>query len=140
VVGLRDEQLVDVDPDPFRVGGVHRVLGVDEGADAAHLLGGGEDVVEQRRLARGLGAEDLDDPAARDPADAERQVERQRARRDRRDLDRRGFRAHLHDRALAELALDLADRVAQRGLACLGGLFLFLVHVCVSSKSLRATP
>ncbi len=84
VVGLRDEQLVDVDADPLGVERVHRVLGVDERADAAELLGLGEHVVDQRRLARGLRAEDLDDAPARDAADAEREVERQRARRDRR--------------------------------------------------------
>ena len=65
---------------------VHRVLGVDERADAAELLGLGEHVVDERRLARGLRAEDLDDAPARHAADAEREVERQRTRRDRVDL------------------------------------------------------
>ena len=63
VVGLGDQQLVGVDADPARVDRVDRVLGVDEGADPAARLGLGDDVVDQRRLARGLGAEDLDDPA-----------------------------------------------------------------------------
>jgi hypothetical protein len=40
------------DADLTRVQRVHRMLGVDEGADAAELLGLGEDVVDQRRLAR----------------------------------------------------------------------------------------
>ena len=57
---------------------VHRVLGVDERAHAAELLGLGDDVVDQRRLARGLRAEDLDDPPAGHAADPEREVERQR--------------------------------------------------------------
>ena len=87
VVGLGDEQLVGVDADPPRVDRVHRVLGVDEGADAATGLSLGDDVVDQRRLARGLGAEDLDDPAARDAADAEREIERQRSGRDRLDVE-----------------------------------------------------
>ena len=69
VVGLGDEQLVDVDADPPRVDRVDRVLGVDEGADPAARLGLGDDVVDERRLARGLRAEDLDDPAPRDAAD-----------------------------------------------------------------------
>ena len=64
---------------------IHRVLGVDEGADAAAPLRLGHHVVDERRLARGLRAEDLDDPAARQPADAERQVERERAGGDRAD-------------------------------------------------------
>ena len=80
VVGLRDEHLLDVHADPACVGGVDRVLGVDEGANAAGLLGLGDDLVDERRLSRRLGAEDLDDaPAgnaarrrARGPATARR--------------------------------------------------------------------
>ena len=41
----------------------------------------------ERRLARGLRAEDLDDAAAREAADAERRVDGERAGRD--DRDRR---------------------------------------------------
>ena len=128
VVGLGDEQLVDVDTDLARVERVHGVLGVDERADAAELLGLGQDVVEQRRLARGLGAEDLDDPSARHAADAERQVERQRAGGNRPYAHLRALVAHAHDGALAELALDLAERALQRGVAGLGGLLLFGGH------------
>ena len=87
VVGLRDQQLVDVDADPLGVQRVHRVLGVDERAHAAELLGLGDHVVDQRRLTGGLRAEDLDDAPARDAADAQREVQRQRAGRDRLDLD-----------------------------------------------------
>ena len=60
-------------PIRLRVGRVHRVLGVDERADAAAPLGLGDHVVDERRLARGLRAEDLDDAAAR-------QARRSRAR------------------------------------------------------------
>ena len=108
-VGLRDEQVVDVDADPLRVRRIHRVLRVDERADAAAALRLGDHVVDERRLAGRLRAEDLDDPAARQPADAEREVEGERAGRDRADRDR-GLVVHLHDRALAELPLDLAER------------------------------
>ena len=108
-VGLGDEQLVDVDPDLLRVGRVHRVLGVDERADAAAALRLGDHVVDERRLARRLGAEDLDDAAARQPADPEREVERERAGRDRAD-GHGGPVAHPHHGALAELPLDLAER------------------------------
>ena len=57
-------------------------------------------------------AEDLDDAAARQAADAEREVERERPRRDCADRHLR-LVAHPHDRALAELALDLAERDAR---------------------------
>ena len=82
VVRLRDEQIVDVDADPLGVQRVHRVLGVDERADPAELLRLGDHVVDQRRLTGGLRAEDLHDPPARDAADAEREIERQRAGRE----------------------------------------------------------
>ncbi len=85
------------------------MLGIDEGAHAAELLGLGEDVVDERRLARGLRAEDLDDAPARHAADPEREIERQGAGRDRVDLDLRAGVAHAHDGALAELALDLRE-------------------------------
>jgi hypothetical protein len=51
----------------FALGGIPRVLGVDEGADASAPLRLRDHVVDEGRLARGLGAEDLDDPAARLP-------------------------------------------------------------------------
>ena len=79
-VGLADEQLVDVDAAGAGVAGIERVLDVDERDDAAAGLGLREDVLADGRLARRLRAEDLGDPAARDAADPERQVERDRAR------------------------------------------------------------
>ena len=112
-VGLRDEQLVDVDADPARVRRVHRVLRVDEGADPAAALRLGDHVVDERRLARRLRAEDLDDPPARQATDPEREVERERARRHRADRDLGGV-AHAHHRALAELPLDVAERDVER--------------------------
>jgi hypothetical protein len=51
------------------------VLGVDEGADPSASLGLRDHVVDERRLARRLGAEDLDDAPARQAADPEREVE-----------------------------------------------------------------
>ena len=107
-IGLADEQLVDVDADVAGVAGVEGVLGVDEGDHAAGALRVGRDVVAERRLAARLGAVDLGDPAARHAADAERQVERHRAGRD--GLDVLGAAvAEAHDRAAAELLLDLED-------------------------------
>jgi hypothetical protein len=92
---------------------VHRVLGVDERRDTALLLGLGDDVVDERRLTGRLGAEDLDHAAARDAADAEPDVERQAAGRDGGGGHVRVV-AELHDRALAELALDLGQGCVER--------------------------
>ena len=85
------------------------MLGVDERADAAAALRLGDDVVDERRLAGRLRAEDLDDASARQAADAECQVEGERSGRDRADSDRRAV-VHLHHGALAEVPLDLAER------------------------------
>ena len=85
-VRLADQQLVHVDAAGPGIARVERVLDVDERGDAAARLGLGDDVLADGRLARRLRAEDLGDPAARDAADAERQVQGDRARRD--DVDR----------------------------------------------------
>jgi hypothetical protein len=96
------------------------VLGIDEGADAALLLGLGHHRQRQGGLARGLRPVDLDHAAARQPADTECDVEAQRARRD-------GFHIHdavvgpePHDRALAEVLVDLGEGGLER---------LLLVHI-----------
>ena len=78
--GCDTQQIVDVRRRCGARSRVHRMLGVDERRQAALALRLGDDVVAERRLARGLGAEDLDDASARDAADAEREVERQRSR------------------------------------------------------------
>ena len=82
------------------------MLGVDEGGGAAHALGLRDDVQRQRGLAGGLRPVDLDDPAARDAADAERDVERERAGGDDGDLVEGAALAEAHDGALAELPVD----------------------------------
>src|SRR4051812_26310678 len=142
VVGLGDQQLVDVHPDLLGVQRVHGVLGVDERAYAAELLRLGEDVVDERGLARGLRAEDLDDAPARHAADAEREVERERSGRDRLHAYLRALVAHPHDRALAELAVDLRERALQGGVAGLDarGVLVVSAHVGVLLvKRLRGT-
>ena len=136
-VRLRDEELVDVDADPLRVGRIHGVLGVDERADAAAALRLRDHVVDERRLTRRLGPEDLHHAAARQPSHSERHVERERARRDGPDRNLR-LVVHLHDGALAELALDLPEHRVE----C-----FFAIHrlylpprAAVSSASYRAPP
>src|SRR5262249_43113776 len=117
VVGLGDEEVLGLDPELPRVADVERVLGVDEGRDAAALLRLGDQLEGERRLARRLRAVDLDHASARDAADTERNVESERAGRQRRDVLGESFLAQLHDRALAELLLDLADGEVDRPLA-----------------------
>ena len=84
--GCETSRSLEVDAEPARVVDVERVLGVDERAHAARALRLGDRVQRQRGLARRLGAVDLDDAAARQAADAERDVERDRAGRDGLDL------------------------------------------------------
>ena len=89
------------------------MLGVDEGGGAAGLLRLGDGVQRERRLARAFRAVNLDDPAARQAADAERDVEPEAAGRDRLDLDLLAA-AEPHRRALAERAVDLRERGLER--------------------------
>src|SRR4051794_24741352 len=107
-VGLAHQQGVGVDADGAGVLRVERVLGVDERRDAAACLGVGHRVQGDGRLTGGLRAVDLDDAAAGQAPDAEGDVEGDRTGRD--DLDRlRGVVPQPHDRALAELLVDLGE-------------------------------
>jgi hypothetical protein len=115
-VRLGDEQLVDVDADATGVLRIHGVLGVDECTDPTTPLRLRHHVVDECRLSRRLGAEDLDDAAARETADSERHVEREGACGDRPDGDLRPV-AHSHHRSLAELPLDLSECDVERFLA-----------------------
>ena len=84
------------------------MLGVDVRAHAAVALRLGHHVHGQRGLPRRLGAEDLNHTASRQAADAQCDVERERAGGDGGDADV-AVLPQPHDRALAELLLDLAD-------------------------------
>src|SRR3954469_14358104 len=103
-------------PPRRRASGTARVRAVEEGPAPPPPLRLRDHVVDERRLARRFRAEDLDDAAARQAADAECEVERERPRRDRADRDGGGI-IHLHDGALAELPLDLSERDVQSLLA-----------------------
>ena len=119
VVGLRDQQILDLDAELAGVDRVERVLGIDEGADAALLLGLRHHLQGKRGLAGGLRPVDLDHAPARQAADAQRDVEPERARRDGLHLDALVVGAEPHDRALAEVLVDLIERGLER---------LLLVH------------
>ena len=75
------------------------MLDVDEGGDASTLLGLGDDSQREGRLARGLGAEDLDDTTLGETADAKGAVDEEIPRGDGGDVDRCGF-AETHDGAI----------------------------------------
>ena len=137
-VGLRDQQFIDVDTDGLGIDRIHGVLGIDVGTGAAIALRLGHNMGSEGGLARGFRAVDLGDPASRQATDTERKVEGQSAGGHRLDGHRR-LVAHLHDGALAELLLNLAERHVQRlvsihhrfssavccpaepGVGCLGG-------------------
>ncbi len=119
-VGLGDQEVLEVDPELPRIDGVERVLGVDEAANAAALLRLGDDMERERGLAGGFRAVNLDDAAARQAADAERDVEPERAGGNGLDLHRLLVLAETHDGALAAIPLDLRDRSLER---------LFPVHL-----------
>src|SRR5947207_8356288 len=83
---------------------------IEAGADCAGLLCLGEASQRERGLAGGFRPIDLDHAPARQAADAERDIEPERAGRDRLDVHRLVILAQLHDRTLAEGALDLGQR------------------------------
>ncbi len=122
VVRLREQELGGIHAEPLGVLGVERVLRVDEGGGAAQLLDVGDDLERERGLARRFRPVDLDDAPARQAADAEGEVQAERAGGDDLDALLDVLVAHAHDRALAELAFDLGERGLQ-------GLRLVLVHL-----------
>ena len=118
-VGLRDEEVVDVNAELGSVVGVERVLGIDEGGDTARALHVRDGVEGEGRLAGGLRSVDLDDAPARQAADAERDVEGDGARGDHGDRCAL-VRAEAHDGAFAELTVDLGESGFE-GLLAVGG-------------------
>ena len=94
-------------------------VNIDERRGAAALLRFGDHVERERGLARAFRTVDFDHAAARQAADAECDVEPERAGRD--DLDLHGFLgAQTHRRALAEGAVDLRERGVERLLPVVG--------------------
>ena len=110
------------------------MLYVDIGRVAAVFLRRGDDVQSQRGFTGGLRAVDLDDAAFGHAADAERQIQRQRAGGQGLDVDG-DIVAQTHDRAFAVVFLDFRDRRFQRlfPVSCVNGRdghsLLFLCHV-----------
>ena len=74
---MGDEEFVELDADDAGVLGIQGVLDIDEGGEAAVALGLGDDAQTEGGLAARFRAENLDDPAARQTADAEGEVDRE---------------------------------------------------------------
>ena len=115
-VRLGDEHGVDVHPQGPGVGGVQGVLGVDEGHLAPPLLGLGQDVQGQSGLTRGFRAVNFNDAPLGDAANAQRNIQGQRAGGDGIHHDP-GVLPQAHDGALAIGPLNLGH----------GGLQCFLL-------------
>ena len=108
-VRLGDQQAVNVNAECLGVNRVERVLGVDKRSRAAQLLRLCNAVQRNRGLTGGFRSVDLNDSAARQTADAEREIQTDRASRDVFDVHA-GVFAQTHDRAFAELLFDLTER------------------------------
>src|SRR5690348_30947 len=108
-VGLGDQQLADVDAKLAGVDRIQRILGIDVRGRTAGLLHLCDDLQAKRGLAGRFGTVDFDDTSAWQAAHAERDVEAERAGGDDRQIVLDLRLAHLHDRALAELLLDLRE-------------------------------
>ena len=105
VVGLRDEQVLDVDA---QLGGIEAVEGmfrIDEGGYATFLLCLSDDVQGQGRLTRAFRAVDLDDTAFGQTAHAQGIVEADGARGN--ALHLLSLSAKAHDASLAKALLDV---------------------------------
>ena len=113
-IGLRNQQIADVDAELAGVDGVEGVFGVDIGRHTTLLLHLRDHLQAERRLAGRLRTVDFNHAAPRQAARPECDVEAERARgHDLQIILNLGL-AHAHDRALAELLLDLRERGGQR--------------------------
>ena len=106
-VGLRDEEIFNVDAELARIIGVEGVLRVHEGRRSAKFLRFGDNVQRQSCLAAGFRSEDFDDTASWKSADAESRIQRKRPRRDRIQRGTAINAAEPHDGPFAELFLNL---------------------------------
>ena len=119
-IRLRNQQVVDIDAQLAGVVRVQCVFGVDEGAGGTHLLRLSDHREGHGGLARRFGTIDLDDSTLRQAANAQRDIQAQRACGDGRNRLTIVI-AHAHHCALAELLFNLAQ-------GCSQGALLVLVH------------
>ncbi len=91
------------------------MFGVDKRRHTTGLLHFGNTVQRHRRLPGGLRAKNLNDPSTWQSSDSKRNVERQRAGRNRRHVSLL-FGSQLHDRAFPVLLLNLGKGEVERSL------------------------
>ncbi len=106
-VGLRHEEVIGLHAKFSRIGQIQRMLRIDERGHATGFLHLGDRVQGQGCLARRLRAKNLDDTPPRKSADAKRNIQAERSRRNRRNVRRRIGIAELHDRPLPILFFNL---------------------------------
>ena len=133
-VRLGNQQFVNVHAKLARIDRVKRVFGIDKRTIAAVLLRLSHRMQRQRRLARGFGAIDLDDPALGESPDAKPDIEPERSGRDRLNIDHRLALAKLHHRALAKRLFNLANGSFKR----LG--LVIILHFQVHHDSSHVSP
>ena len=116
-IRLRDQQIFEIDAELAGIDRIERMLGIDEGADAALLLGFGDGLQRQRRLARAFRPIDLDDaPAGRPPMPSA--ISRLSEPVETVSISTMlSFPAELHDRALAEGERSIWESAASKCLA-----------------------
>ena len=76
-IGLRDQQVVDIDPQLAGINRVERMLGVDKGADATGLLRFSDTMQRKGGFTRGFRAVNLDYTPAGEASDTKRNIQRQ---------------------------------------------------------------
>src|SRR5471032_651527 len=134
-VRLRDQQLVQVDAQLLRITDVERVFGIDEGAGATEFLHLGDGLQGQRGFTGRFRTVDFHHAAARQAADAERDVQAERAGRDDLHFFDRGAGVHAHHGPFAELLFDLRQCGSEGlGLLRCGYYAFFIVHNVLSSR------
>ena len=121
VIGLRDQQVVDIHAELAGVDRIERVLDIDVGSHAAGFLRLRDHLQREGRFPGRFRAEDFRDAPARKSADAQRRIHRDRSRGNGGD-GLHGLRAQANHGAFAELLLDLAQGRTQ------GTRAFFFVH------------
>ena len=121
-IGLRDQQVLDVNAQLLAVLDVQRMLGIDVGSDASLLLGIRHNMQAQRCLAAGLRSVNLGHASARNSTNADRRIKIDRTGGDGLHTNF-GVGTESHDRSLSTTLFDLRDCERQ-------GLALVVCHHC----------